>query len=139
MGMEAKPTVSLHEGELRQTWIHGIYENEYVKRRGEVEVQEALLQPCVPHALRRGVAKVPVIGQNGPDKTTKPDAPPTAYSPNPSGSPRPFLVQASHHRQVRSASADPGAKAAAPSVEEEKLMNLDELERKLTTWRTFKP
>jgi hypothetical protein len=32
MGMEAKPTVSLHEGEPRQIWIHGIYENECVVR-----------------------------------------------------------------------------------------------------------
>ncbi len=35
MGMEAKPIVSLHEGELRQIWIHGVYENEYVKEGGK--------------------------------------------------------------------------------------------------------
>lgn len=32
--MEARPALSLHEGELRQTWGHGIYENEYVKEDG---------------------------------------------------------------------------------------------------------
>ena len=32
--MEARPTLTLHEGELRQTWGHGIYENEYVKEAG---------------------------------------------------------------------------------------------------------
>ena len=33
--IEAKPTLSLHEGELRQLWGHGIYENEYVKENGK--------------------------------------------------------------------------------------------------------
>jgi hypothetical protein len=33
--VEAKPTLSLHEGELRALWGNGIYENEYIKKNGK--------------------------------------------------------------------------------------------------------
>jgi hypothetical protein len=90
MGMEAKPTVSLHEGELRQTWIHGIYENEYVKEDGKWKLKKLFFNLVFRTPYEDGWLKAPVVGQYGPDKVIKPDAPPTAYSPYPSGYHLPF-------------------------------------------------
>lgn len=85
MGMEAKPTASLHEGELRQTWINGIYENEYVKEDGKWKIKRLYFNLTFRTPYEDGWLKVPVVGQNGPDKNIKPDAPPTSYAPYPSG------------------------------------------------------
>ena len=90
MGMEAKPTVSLHEGELRQTWIHGIYENEYVKENGKWKFKKLYFNLVFRTPFEDGWLKVPVVGQNGPDKVIKPDTPPTTYHPYPSGYHVPF-------------------------------------------------
>jgi hypothetical protein len=90
MGMEAKPTISVHEGELRQTWIHGIYENEYVKESGKWKFKKLHFNLVFRTPFEDGWLKVPVVGQNGPDKVIKPDAPPAAYSPYPSGYHVPF-------------------------------------------------
>lgn len=90
MGMEAKPTVSLHEGELRQTWIHGIYENEYVKEGGKWLFKKLFFNLVFRTPYEDGWLKAPVVGQNGPDQVIKPDAPPTAYFPYPSGYHVPF-------------------------------------------------
>jgi SnoaL-like domain len=85
MGMEAKPIASLHEGELRQTWVHGIYENEYVKENGVWKFKKLYFNLVFRTPFEDGWLKVPVVGQNGPDRIVKPDAPPTAYFPYPSG------------------------------------------------------
>jgi hypothetical protein len=90
MGMEAKPTISLHEGELRQTWIHGVYENEYVKEAGKWKIKKLYFNLTFRTPYEDGWLKVPVVGQHGPDKVIKPDAPPTAYTPYPSGYHVPF-------------------------------------------------
>jgi hypothetical protein len=90
MGMEAKPTVSLHEGELRQTWIHGIYENEYVKEEGKWKIKKLHFNLTFRTPYEEGWLKVPVIGQHGPDKEIEPDEQPTAYYPYPSGYHVPF-------------------------------------------------
>jgi len=90
MGMEALPTVSLHEGELRQTWIHGVYENEYVKEDGKWKIKKLHFNLTFRTPYEEGWLKVPVIGQHGPDALIKPDAPPTAYYPYPSGYQVPF-------------------------------------------------
>ena len=90
MGMEAKPIVSLHEGELRQTWIHGIYENDYVKEDGTWKLKKLFFNLVFRTPYEDGWLKVPVVGQHGPDKAIKPDAPATAYSPYPSGHHVPF-------------------------------------------------
>lgn len=90
MGMEAKPIVSLHEGELRQTWIHGIYENEYVKEGGKWLFKKLYFNLVFRTPFEDGWLKVPVVGQNGPDPVIKPDTPPTSYFPYPSGYHVPF-------------------------------------------------
>jgi hypothetical protein len=85
MGMEAKPTASLHEGELRQTWINGIYENEYVKEDGKWKIKHLHFNLTFRTPYEAGWLKVPVVGQNGPDPAVLPDAPSTSYAPYPSG------------------------------------------------------
>lgn len=90
MGMEAKPTVSLHEGELRQTWIHGIHENEYVKEGGKSKLSRLFVILVFRTQYEDGWLKVPVVGQNGEDKSIASDGPPTAYRPYPSGYHVPF-------------------------------------------------
>jgi len=90
MGMEAKPIASLHEGELRQTWIHGVYENEYVKEDGKWKFKRLYFNLVFRTPYEDGWLRVPVVGQNGPDNTVKPDASPTAYFPYPSGYRVPF-------------------------------------------------
>jgi hypothetical protein len=90
MGMEAKPTVSLHEGELRQTWIHGVYENEYVKEDGKWKFKKLYFNLVFRTPYEEGWLKVPVVGQYGPSTEVPPDAPPTAYLPYPLGYEVPF-------------------------------------------------
>jgi len=85
MGMEAKPTTSLHEGELRQTWISGVYENEYVKEDSKWKIKKLHFNLTFRTPFEDGWLKVPVVGQTGPDSKILPDEPPTAYSPYPSG------------------------------------------------------
>jgi hypothetical protein len=85
MGMEARPIASLHEGELRQTWAHGVYENEYIKEDGKWKIKKLYFNLTFRTPFEDGWLKTPVVGQNGPDSVIKPDAPPTAYYPYPSG------------------------------------------------------
>jgi hypothetical protein len=93
MGMEAKPTVSLHEGDLRQTWISGTYENEYVKENGIWKFKRVYFNLTFRPPFEEGWLKCPVIGQNGPDQKIKPDAPSAHYLPYPSGYQVPFSFQ----------------------------------------------
>jgi hypothetical protein len=90
MGMEARSIVALHEGELRQTWIHGIYENEYVKEEGKWKFKKIHFNLNFRTPFEEGWLKVPVVGQLGPDLEIPPDEPPTAYYPYPSGYHVPF-------------------------------------------------
>ena len=85
MGMEARPTVSLHEGELRQTWIAGVYENEYVKEDGKWKIKKLNFNLTFRTPYEEGWLQVPVVGQHGPSMDIPPDEPPTAYYPYPSG------------------------------------------------------
>jgi hypothetical protein len=84
MGMEAKPTASINDGDLRQTWINGIYENEYIKENGKWKIQKLHFYLTFRTPFEDGWLKVPVVGQNGPDPDVPPDAPTTSYSPYPS-------------------------------------------------------
>jgi hypothetical protein len=83
--MEARPTLSLHEGELRQTWGHGIYENEYVKEDSKWLFSKLHFFLNFRTPYEDGWLKTPVIGQNGPDPNVPPDAPSTTWRPYPSG------------------------------------------------------
>jgi hypothetical protein len=85
MGMEARPIASLHEGELRQTWLNGVYENEYVKEGGKWKIKKLHFYLTFRTPFEDGWLKVPVVGQHGPDQSVPPDAPPTVYAPYPSG------------------------------------------------------
>jgi hypothetical protein len=83
--MEARPVASLHQGELRQTWGHGIYENEYVKENGKWLFKKLYFNLNFRTPYEEGWLKCPVIGQKGPDLQVPPDSPPTAYFPYPLG------------------------------------------------------
>jgi len=85
MNMEAKPTLSLHEGELRQLWGNGVYENEYVKENGKWYFKKVFYFLNFRTTFEDGWMKVPVVGQHGPSSAVPPDAPPTNYAPYPSG------------------------------------------------------
>lgn len=85
MMIEAKPTISLHEGELRQLWGNGIFENEYVKENGKWLFKKVFFFLSFRTPYEDGWLKVPVIGQNGPSTEVPPDAPPTFYHPYPAG------------------------------------------------------
>lgn len=85
LSMEARPTVSLHEGELRQLWGHGVYENEYVKENGNWLFKKVFFFLTFRTPYEDGWLRVPVVGQNGPSSVVPPDAPPTKYAPYPSG------------------------------------------------------
>src|SRR4030042_2010803 len=85
MSIEAKPTISLHEGELRQLWGNGIYENEYVKENGKWLFKKVFYFLNFRTPYEDGWLKVPVIGQHGSSSEVPPDAPPTNYAPYPSG------------------------------------------------------
>ncbi|HSW57273.1 MAG TPA: nuclear transport factor 2 family protein [Dehalococcoidales bacterium] len=82
--MEALPTASIHEGELRQVWTHGIYENEYVKENGKWLFSKVHYSLIFRTPYEDGWLKTPVVGQIGPSLEVPPDAPPTAYHPYPS-------------------------------------------------------
>jgi hypothetical protein len=90
MGMEAKPIASLHEGELRQTWINGTYENEYIKEDDKWKFKKLHFYLTFRTPYEDGWLKVPVVGQNGPDNVIKPDAQTTVYAPYPSSYQVPF-------------------------------------------------
>jgi hypothetical protein len=85
MMIEAKPTLSLHEGELRQLWGNGIYENEYVKEDGKWKIKKIHFFLNFRTPYEEGWLKVPVVGQHGPSADVPPDEPPTCYAPYPSG------------------------------------------------------
>ena len=85
MMIEAKPTLSLHEGELRQLWGNGIYENEYVKEDGKWMFKKVFFFLNFRTPYEDGWLKVPVVGQNGPSTEVPPDGPPTFYYPYPAG------------------------------------------------------
>jgi hypothetical protein len=83
--MEARSTLTLHEGDLRQLWAHGVYENEYVKE-GEkwlLKKMHFFLNFRTPY--EDGWLKTPVVGHNGPSHDVPPDGPPTTWQPLPAG------------------------------------------------------
>lgn len=83
--MEARPTQSVHEGDLRQTWAHGIYENEYIKEDGRWKIHKLHFFLNFRTPFEDGWLKTPVVGQHGPSQQVPPDGPPTAWHPYPTG------------------------------------------------------
>jgi hypothetical protein len=80
--MEARPIASLHEGGLRQTWLHGIYENEYVKEDGKWKIKKLHFNLVFRTPFEEGWLKVPLLGRlDRPDA----DAPAPHFRPYPSG------------------------------------------------------
>jgi hypothetical protein len=83
--MGAKPV----KGVQRQTWAHGIYENEYVKENGEWKFKKFHFNLTFRTPYEDGWLKTPVIDESV-DYPVKPDGMPTAYHPYPSGYTLPF-------------------------------------------------
>lgn len=83
--MEARPTLTLHDGELRQLWAHGVYENEYVKENGKWLISKLHFFLNFRTPYEDGWLKTPVVGHNGPSMEIPPDEPPTSWKPYPSG------------------------------------------------------
>ena len=83
--VEARPTLTLHEGELRQLWAHGIYENEYIKENGKWLFKKLHFFLNFRTPYEDGWLKTPVVGHSGPSLEVKPDAPPTTWRPYPFG------------------------------------------------------
>jgi hypothetical protein len=81
----AKPVA----GVKRQTWAHGVYENEYVKENGEWKFKKLHFNLTFRTPYEDGWLKTPVIDASV-DYPVKPDAMPTAYHPYPSGYTVPF-------------------------------------------------
>lgn len=82
--MEARPTASLRDGELTQTWGHGVYENQYVKENNIWKISKLHFFLNFRTPYEDGWLKVPVVGHHGPDKDVPPDEPPTVFEPYPS-------------------------------------------------------
>jgi hypothetical protein len=70
-------------GVNRQTWGHGIYENEYVKENGTWKFKKLYFNLTFQTPYEDGWLKTPVVSRV-PDPI-KPDRPSTAYHPYPSG------------------------------------------------------
>jgi hypothetical protein len=88
--VEARPTLSLHEGELRQLWAHGVYENKYVKEDGKWKLSLLHWNNTFCSPFEDGWLKMPLMGWMPlPDA----DAPPTAFHPYPSGYHVPYHYQ----------------------------------------------
>lgn len=77
------------EGVQRQTWAHGIYENEYIKEDGKWKFKKLHLNLTFRTPYEDGWLKTPVVDESV-DYPVKPDAMPTAYHPYPSGYVVPF-------------------------------------------------
>ncbi len=83
--VEARSTLHRHEGELRQLWAHGIYENEYVKEGGKWKIKKLHFFLNFRTPYEDGWLKTPVVGHSGPSPDIPPDAPPTTWRPYPFG------------------------------------------------------
>ncbi|MBN2060001.1 MAG: nuclear transport factor 2 family protein [Deltaproteobacteria bacterium] len=85
-------------GMQRQTWAHGIYENEYIKENGKWKFRKLHFNLTFRTPYEDGWLKTPVIDESI-DYPIKPDAKPTAYHPYPSGYVVPFHWEGTTMRQ----------------------------------------
>jgi hypothetical protein len=77
------------EGVKRQTWAHGIYENEYIKEDGKWKFKKLHFNLTFRTPFEEGLLNTPVVGESE-SYPVKPDGIPTAYHPYPSGYEVPF-------------------------------------------------
>lgn len=69
----------------RQEWLHGYYENKYVKENGKWLFSKLHWNNTFCSPFENGWVKTPLMGLMNYHPTVKPDAPPTAFHPYPSG------------------------------------------------------
>jgi hypothetical protein len=81
LDLEARP----YGGVFRNYWLHGYYENEYVKENGKWLFTKLHWNNTFWTPYEAGWLKTPLLGQMDEHPTIKADAPPTAFHPYPSG------------------------------------------------------
>lgn len=81
LDLEARPFGGL----FRHYWLHGYYENEYVKENGKWLFSKLHWNNTFWTPYEDGWLKTPLVGRMDYHPTIKPDAPPTAFHPYPSG------------------------------------------------------
>lgn len=69
----------------RQEWLHGYYDNKYVKEDGKWKFSKLHWNNTFCTPFEDGWLKTPLMGLMNYHPTVKPDAPPTAFHPYPSG------------------------------------------------------
>jgi hypothetical protein len=69
----------------RQEWLHGYYENRYVKENGKWLFSKLHWNQTICTPFEDGWLKTPLMGLMNRHPTVKPDAPATAFHPYPSG------------------------------------------------------
>lgn len=78
---EARPW----NGLMRNYWLHGYYENEYIKENGKWLFTKLHWNNTFWTPYEDGWLKTPLLGTMSEHPTIKADAPPTAFHPYPSG------------------------------------------------------
>jgi hypothetical protein len=79
--LEARPW----NGLMRNYWLHGYYENEYIKENGKWYFKKLHWNDTFWTPYEDGWLKTPLLGNMDEHPTIKADAPPTAFHPYPSG------------------------------------------------------
>lgn len=69
----------------RQEWLHGYYDNKYVKEDGKWKFSKLHWNNTFCTPFEDGWLKTPLMGLMNYHPTVKPDEPPTAFHPYPSG------------------------------------------------------
>ncbi|MBN1177229.1 MAG: nuclear transport factor 2 family protein [Dehalococcoidales bacterium] len=86
LDLEARP----YGGVFRNYWLHGYYENKYVKENGRWKFKKLHWNNTFWTPYESGWLRTPLLGRMDEHPTIKPDAPPTAFYPYPSGYHLPF-------------------------------------------------
>jgi hypothetical protein len=81
LDLEARPW----NGLMRNYWLQGYYENEYIKENGKWFFTKLHWNDTFWTPYEDGWLKTPLLGRMNEHPTIKADAPPTAFHPYPSG------------------------------------------------------
>ena len=81
LDLEARP----YGGVFRNYWLHGYYENEYVKENGKWLFRKFHWNNTFWTPYESGWLKTPLLGKMEEHPTVKADGPPTTFHPYPSG------------------------------------------------------